>query len=108
MALRHLRYFVSVADAASVSKAALHVHGHGIAVVPSTVRFASKRVEIAPLVQAGKPLGVWGGLTWDPRRSLPIYATRFIEDLAAYTARSIPGRRFDRIGPPLAAHSTDG
>jgi DNA-binding transcriptional LysR family regulator len=77
--------------------------GQGIAVVPSTVRFVSTRVHIAPLRQGGTSLGVWGGVAWDPRRALPIYATKFIEDLAAYAARTAPGRRFDRIGPPLPA-----
>jgi LysR family cyn operon transcriptional activator len=75
--------------------------GQGIAVVPSTIRFASQRVQVMPVVQAGKSLGVWGGLVWDPRRSLPIFATKFIDDLAAYAARSVPGRQFDRIAPPL-------
>src|SRR5262245_1693956 len=77
--------------------------GQGVAVVSSTVRFVSKRVQIAPLLHAGESLGVWGGLARDPRRSLPIYATGFIEDLAVYAARSGPGRRFDKIAPPLSA-----
>ncbi|HEX5109679.1 MAG TPA: LysR family transcriptional regulator [Vicinamibacterales bacterium] len=77
--------------------------GQGIAVVPSTVRFVSKRVRIVPLLHAGESLGVWGGLAWDPRRSLPIHAARFIEDLAVYAARCGPGRRFDKIAPPLSA-----
>jgi DNA-binding transcriptional LysR family regulator len=77
--------------------------GQGVAIVPSTVQFVSKRVQIAPLLQGGMSLGVWGGVAWDPRRALPIYATRFIEDLAAYAARNVPGRRFERIGPPLPA-----
>jgi len=75
--------------------------GQGIAVVPSTVRFVSKRVHIAPLVQGGKTLGTWAGLTWDPRRALPVYATSFIEELTAYAAHSAPGKRFDRVGPPV-------
>lgn len=75
--------------------------GQGIAVVPSTVRFVSKRIHIAPLVQGGKTLGTWAGLTWDPRRALPVYATSFIEELTAYAAHSAPGKRFDRVGPPV-------
>jgi DNA-binding transcriptional LysR family regulator len=77
--------------------------GQGIAVVPSTLQLESKRIQVVPLLQAGKSLGVWGGVAWDPRRPLPVHATRFIEDLAAYAARSVPGKRFDRIAPPLAA-----
>jgi DNA-binding transcriptional LysR family regulator len=75
--------------------------GQGIAIVPSTVRFLSKKIQIMPLLQGGKSLGVWAGLAWDPRRSLPVYATSFIEELTAYTSRTSPGRRFDRIVPPL-------
>jgi DNA-binding transcriptional LysR family regulator len=75
--------------------------GHGVAVVPSTVRFASTSVQIMPVLQDGKSLGVWGGLAWDPRRSLPVHATSFIEELTAYIARSVRGRRFDKVAPPL-------
>jgi LysR family cyn operon transcriptional activator len=74
----------------------------GIAIVPSTVQFVSKRIHVMPLLQAGTCLGVWGGLAWDPRRALPVYATGFIEDLTRYIARRAPGRRFDRVSPPLA------
>ena len=80
---------------------ALAEAGQGVAVVPSTVRFVSKRIRIVPLLQDGKSLGAWGGLAWDPRRSLPVYATSFIEDLTAYISRTSPGKRFDRIAPPL-------
>ena len=50
---------------------ALAEAGQGVAIVPSTVRFVSKRIRIVPLLQDGKSLGAWGGLAWDPRRSLP-------------------------------------
>ena len=80
---------------------ALAEAGQGIAVVPSTVRFTSKRIQILPLLQEGKSLGVWGGLAWDPRRSLPMYATNFMEELTAHISRTLPGKRFDRIAPPL-------
>lgn len=80
---------------------ALAEAGQGVAIVPSTVRFVSKRIRIVPLLQEGKSLGVWGGLAWDPRRSLPGYATSFIEDLTAYISRTPPGRRFDKVAPPL-------
>jgi DNA-binding transcriptional LysR family regulator len=75
--------------------------GQGIAVVPSTVRVTSKKVRVMPVLQSGKSLGVWGGVAWDPRRSLPPYARIFIEELARWTARGVPGSRFDKIAPPL-------
>jgi DNA-binding transcriptional LysR family regulator len=80
---------------------ALAEAGQGVAIVPSTVRFVSKRIRIVPLLQESKSLGAWGGLAWDPRRSLPGYATSFIEDLTAYISRTPPGRRFDKVAPPL-------
>jgi DNA-binding transcriptional LysR family regulator len=81
--------------------------GQGIAVVPSTVRFVSKGIQILPLLQGGKSLGAWGGLAWDPRRSLPVYATRFIEGLTSYISRTMPGKRFDGSAPPLPPPPTD-
>jgi LysR family cyn operon transcriptional activator len=77
----------------------------GVAIVPSTVRFASKKIQILPLIQDGRSLGAWGGLAWDPRRALPAYATIlqyatiFLEELTAYARRAAPGRRFDRVCP---------
>ena len=101
--IAHLQQRVVLESREPHSLIALAEAGQGIAVVPSTVQFVSKRVQIAPLVQGGTSLGVWGGVVWDPRRALPIYATRFIEDLSAYAARTVPGRRFERVGPPLPA-----
>jgi LysR family cyn operon transcriptional activator len=80
---------------------ALAEAGQGIAVVPSTVRFVSNRIHIMPLLQEGKSLGVWGGLAWDPRRSLPTYATSFIEEFTTHISRISPGKRFDSMAPPL-------
>jgi hypothetical protein len=69
--------------------------------VPSTVRFVSKKTHTLPLLQDGRSLGVWGGIAWDRRRSPPPYVTGFMEDLTAYISRTVPGKRFDRIAPPL-------
>jgi LysR family transcriptional regulator, cyn operon transcriptional activator len=80
----------------------------GIAIVPSTVRFGSKSVQILPLLQDGQSLGVWGGLAWDPRRSLPTCAASFIEDLTEFLSRTSPGKRFDRIAPPLPPQRMTG
>jgi hypothetical protein len=82
MELRHLRYFVSVAEAASISRAA-------------------GRINVTPIVQDGKSLGWWAAVAWDPRRSRPSYSAGFIEGLAAYTRRSFPGKRFERLAPAV-------
>jgi DNA-binding transcriptional LysR family regulator len=41
---------------------ALAEAGHGIAVVPSTVRFMSRKIQIMPIVQDGKSLGTWSAV----------------------------------------------
>ena len=41
---------------------ALAEAGHGIAVVPSTVRFVSRKIRIMPIVRDGKSLGTWSAV----------------------------------------------
>jgi DNA-binding transcriptional LysR family regulator len=83
------------------SLVALAEAGHGVAVVPSTVRFVAQKVQVLPILQKRESLGTWGGVVWDPRRSLPIQAATFIEELSAYAPHAVPGRRFDRTAPPV-------
>jgi hypothetical protein len=45
-------------------------------------------------------------VNWHPRRHLPAYAEAFIADVAAYAARTYPGREFARVAPPPAPEST--
>jgi DNA-binding transcriptional LysR family regulator len=78
---------------------ALAREGLGIAVVPSTVRFARVRVRPIPILHAGTSLGRWVAANWDPRRFLAPYAERFVESLVSYTARHL-GREF-RQAPPI-------
>ena len=80
---------------------ALAEAGHGIAVVPSTVRFMSRKIRIMPIVQDGKSLGTWSAVVWDLRRSLPVYGEAFIAELEAYTRRTFPGKQFNAAAPPL-------
>ena len=81
------------------SLVALAEEGHGVAVVPSTVRLATWRVRAAPVVVEGVVLGDSVAVAWDARRFLPPYAQAFIDELAAHTRRTYPGRRFDRVAP---------
>ena len=109
--IAHVHPRIVLESAEPNSLIALAEAGHGVAVVPSTVRVVSKTVRCMPILQKGKSLGTWGSVVWDARRALPIYATTFTEELAAYARRSFPGKRFDRIAPPVpvppdqAAHS---
>ena len=75
--------------------------GHGIAVVPSTVRFMSKKTRIMPILQNGKSLGTWSTVAWDARRILPAYGVGFVEELDVYSRRTFPGKQFDGVAPPV-------
>jgi DNA-binding transcriptional LysR family regulator len=92
---------VVLESAAPDSLVTLAGAGHGIAVVPSTVHFVSKKIQVTPIVQDGKSLGWWAAVAWDPRRSRPSYSEGFIDGLAAYTRRSFPGKRFERLAPAV-------
>ena len=95
----HPRFILESAEPNSL--VALAAARHGVAVVPSTVRFASKGIRVMPILQKRKSLGTWSSVVWDGRRELPLYAMSFIEELAAYARHSFPGQRFERIAPPV-------
>jgi DNA-binding transcriptional LysR family regulator len=78
---------------------ALAREGLGIAVIPSTVRVPRVRVRPVPILHGGAALGHWVAANWNRRRFLAPYAERFVESLAAYTARHV-GQEF-RQAPPI-------
>jgi DNA-binding transcriptional LysR family regulator len=69
---------------------ALAAAGHGVAIVPSGVRFDAARVAVAGLLDGSRPLGSWSHAVWDARRYLPTYARGFIEVVEDYTKLRIP------------------
>lgn len=75
--------------------------GHGVAIVPSTLRLPREGVRLAPIVDDNVSLGFWVVVGWDARRFLPPYGERFIAELADHTRRSYPGAQFDRMAPPI-------
>lgn len=83
------------------SLVALAESGRGVAIVPSTVLFAGRKIHAAPILHAGTSLGIWGSIIWDPRRFMPAYARAFVDEVTAYTRRTYPGRQFDRRAPPV-------
>jgi DNA-binding transcriptional LysR family regulator len=93
------------------SLVALAEAGQGVALVPSTLRITSRRVQVLPVVHERESLGAWAGVVWDPRRALPPYATTFMEELSVHARRAVPGRPFDRSAPPVPArparHASD-
>jgi len=99
--LAHIQPRIVLESAEPNSLIALAEARHGIAVVPSTVRLTSRQIRLIPIVAKGKSLGTWGSVVWDGRRALPIYATSFVDELAAYARRSFPGKQFERIAPPV-------
>jgi len=95
----HARPQVLLEGGAPGTLIALAREGLGVAVVPSTVRFARTRVRAVPILHGGASLGSWMAANWDPRRFLAPYAERFVESLAAYTARHV-GQEY-RQAPPI-------
>ncbi|HKO69258.1 MAG TPA: LysR substrate-binding domain-containing protein, partial [Burkholderiaceae bacterium] len=69
----------------------------GLAVIPSTVRFAKADPRAVPLTQNGKALGLWMQALWDPRRYTLPAAHNFIAALREHVKEDYPGKSL-RIG----------
>ncbi len=80
---------------------ALVQSGLGIAIIPSTVRFEKGHPPVRPLIQKGRPLGLWMHAVWDPRRYTPPAVMNFIAALARHTETDYPGKSF-RVGNLLS------
>ena len=87
----HVQLQIRLESRSPQSLVALAAGGHGIAILPSVVRFDRSRIAIVGMVHKGKPLGSWGRVVWNPRRYLPTYARDFIEVLARFLRKSYPG-----------------
>jgi LysR family cyn operon transcriptional activator len=96
----HIRPRVLLESAAPHTLIALAQVGYGIAVVPSTV-LIPPGVRAVALAQRGASIGRWITIAWDPRRSLPAYAERFVDELERSCRRDFPGRAFIRRAAPL-------
>src|SRR5207245_2249650 len=68
---------------------ALAQAGYGVAVVPSNARIPGG-VRAVPILLHGESVGMWAGISWDPRRFLAPYAEQFVEELVAYSRRAYP------------------
>jgi DNA-binding transcriptional LysR family regulator len=64
--------------------------GRGLAVIPSTMRFRSDRLQVAHLTFQKKRLSEPLAVFWDRRRPLPRYAIAFCRALADHTRASRP------------------
>jgi len=80
--------------------------GRGVAIVPSTVRLAGRKVRGVPVLHARASLGAWGWVVWHPERFLPAFASSFVDGLVEYTRRNYPGRWLERRAPPAPRPDT--
>jgi DNA-binding transcriptional LysR family regulator len=85
---------------------ALAQAGHGIAIVPSSVKFGTSKVAIAGIVDGTRPLGSWAHAVWDERRYLPTYARGFIEVVTNYAKTSCPGHRLHDLTHAIPRSAT--
>jgi len=92
----HVRPNVLLESTAPHALIALARVGYGIAIVPSHTQFDRRGLRAAALVQRGRALGAWAAITWDPHRFQPPFVERFVEELAAYSRHSYPGRGLTR------------
>ena len=81
---------------------ALAITGYGVAILPSNVIIPREYLRAVPLVLRGEPVGRWATISWHPDRFLPLYAKKFVQDLAPYALHRHPGRDLIRRVPPLA------
>jgi LysR family cyn operon transcriptional activator len=105
--IAHVRPRVLIESSAPAALVALARAGHGIAVVPSNTRIDPSGVRAVPLLHGGQPLGGWVAACWDSRRLLPRYGHGFVDELAAFTRRSYPGKRFERHAPAVPRPSPE-
>jgi DNA-binding transcriptional LysR family regulator len=83
---------------------------YGVGVLPSAVVPSPERVHLLPLTHEGVPIGKWTMLAWSRRRSLPSFATTFIDEFGAFAREHYPGRallsRTPKIAMPRGLRST--
>ena len=63
---------------------------HGVALVPSAVPINRYTLHAARVTHRGESLREPLAIFWDPRRTLPRFATAYCEQLAVYVRRVFP------------------
>jgi LysR family cyn operon transcriptional activator len=97
----HIRPRVMAESVAPQTLIALARTGHGVAVLPSSVRIPREGVRVAVVLHRGVSIGRWTVAAWDSQRFRPPYAVQFVEELVAFCRRDYPGHEFSRRAPPL-------
>jgi DNA-binding transcriptional LysR family regulator len=100
---RRLQPPVLLESAAPQTLVALASIGYGVAVVPSNVLVAGRRVHLAPVMDGNTVIGGWMTASWHPKRFLPRFGEAFIEELAGFSRRSYPGRAVVSRAPALSS-----
>ena len=59
------------------------------------------KVNAAPLLHRGMPIGRWRVVAWRPERFLAAYARQFVDELVAHCRRDYPNRAVTRHAPPM-------
>src|SRR5262245_46696902 len=96
----HIRPRVLLESGAPPTLIALAQTGYGVAIVPSNARIP-RGVRAVPILLRGESIGLWAGISWDPRRFLAPYAAQFGEELVAYARRAYPRPDATRRARPL-------
>ena len=82
--LERLEPVVFVQSSAPHSLLALAAAGHGVAIIPSTVRVEHRNLRVARVGCRGTPLQTPRAVLWDKKRPLPTFAEGFLAPLAAH------------------------
>ena len=90
----HIRPRIVLESGSPLCLLALVEGGHGIAIIPSTVRLINVRQRVLPLEQDGRQIGLWMSVIWDPKRYVSPPAKIFIDLASRFTQRQYPGKSF--------------
>jgi LysR family cyn operon transcriptional activator len=96
-----MRPHIHLESSAPHTLIALAASGYGIAIVPSPVSLPSKGVSVKALVHKNVAVGRWAVIAWHPKRLLPPYGQRFVEEFVAHAPDLDPGTKYVAGAPPV-------
>jgi DNA-binding transcriptional LysR family regulator len=88
--LEHIEPEVFIESGATSTLIGLAEAGHGVAIVPSTVRIDRRKLLVGRVSCRNKPLKVELAVIWEKRRPLPRYAAGFFESFATHLKEIFP------------------
>jgi LysR family cyn operon transcriptional activator len=96
----HVSTHVQIECTATSTLIELAAVGYGTAVVPSTALLRPE-MRARPLALRGTAIGHWSTICWDPKRLMPPYIERFVDQLVTHSHRNSLSREFLRQAPSL-------